>query len=185
VIHVSEDGRSARLRTYLFHPNTSKQRGGTLFGAMYPDDHLILEDGIWRLWNLSLDEPYFSMSDWKGGWSAVKDRPTAPPAPRPAPPAAPSQQPQRYFGAALVAKFAPDIPITILGERQEHFRGGTGVPWEWPQILPMWWGYKNPVSGRQPELFLPDCVPCGYSPNMSLVKHGYLLPTTDPVKSED
>jgi hypothetical protein len=49
----------------------------------------------------------------------------------------------------------------------------------------MWWGYKNPVSGRQPELFLPDCVPCQYSPNMSMVKHGYLLPTTDPVKSED
>src|SRR5262245_47458704 len=23
-----------------------------------------------------------------------------------------------------------------------------------------WWGYKNPVRGRQPELFLPDCVPC-------------------------
>jgi hypothetical protein len=43
----------------------------------------------------------------------------------------------------------------------------------------------DPVSGRQPELFLPDCVPCGYSPDMSMVKHGYLLPTTDPVKSED
>ena len=40
VIHVAADGRSARVRTYLFHPNTSK-RGGTLFGAIYPDDHLI------------------------------------------------------------------------------------------------------------------------------------------------
>src|SRR6185295_8045004 len=62
VINVAPDGRSARVRTYLFHPNTSKQGSGTLFGAMYPDDHLMLEDGIWRLWNLSLDEPYFEMS---------------------------------------------------------------------------------------------------------------------------
>jgi hypothetical protein len=81
--------------------------------------------------------------------------------------------------------FKPDVPITELGKLQEHFRGGTGEPWDWPKILPMWWGYKNPVSGRQPELFLPDCVPCEYAPEMSMVKHGYLLPSTDPVRSED
>jgi hypothetical protein len=194
VIHVAADGRSARVRTYLFHPNTSKLRGD-LFGAMYPDDHLILEDGIWRLWNLSLDEPYFSMPNWKGGWSAAKDRPTAPQAPRgtgaqppretPPPAAGRGQRPQRYFGAALVAKYAPDIAITVLGERQEHFRGGTGEPWEWPAILPMWWGYRNPVSGRTPDLFLPDCVPCDYAPDLSMTRHGYLLPADGPAPSDD
>lgn len=65
MIIVAPDGRSARLRTYLFHANTSKTNSSTLFGAIYPDDHLILEDGIWRLWNLSLDAPYFEMPDWK------------------------------------------------------------------------------------------------------------------------
>jgi hypothetical protein len=200
VINIAPDGRSARLRTYLFHPNTSKTSGGTLFGAMYPDDHLILADGIWRLWNLSLDEPYFEMPNWKSGWSGAKDRPPrAPAAPRPAaaapaatPPAAAAggapatpPRPQRYVGQALVPVFPPDVPITELGKLQEHFRGGTGEPWDWPKILPMWWGYKNPVSGRQPELFLPDCVPCEYAPAMSMVKHGYLLPPTDPVRSED
>jgi len=193
VINVAPDGRSARVRTYLFHPNTSKQGSGTLFGAMYPDDHLILEDGIWRLWNLSLDEPYFEMPNWKGGWSAATDRPAVtqtpraappPPAPAPANANAPAR-PRRFTGAALVAEYRPDVPISELGKLQEHYRGGTGEPWAWPKILPMWWGYKNPVSGRQPELFLPDCVPCEYSPNMSMVKHGYLLPTTDPVKSEN
>lgn len=194
VINVAPDGRSARVRTYLFHPNTSKQGSSTLFGAMYPDDHLILENGIWRLWNLSLDEPYFEMPNWQGGWSAAKDRPAVAQTQRAAPPPAASPaaanpntppRPRRFFGAALVAEYRPDVPITELGKLQEHFRGGTGEPWEWPKILPMWWGYKNPVSGRQPELFLEDCVPCGYSPNMSMTKHGYLLPTTDPVKSED
>jgi len=197
VINVAPDGRSARLRTYLFHPNTAKRGGGTLFGAMYPDDHVILEDGIWRLWNLSLDEPYFEMPNWQGGWAAAKDRPrpaapaAPPPAPRPAPPAAAPgtnaapPRPQRYAGAALVGVFKPDVPITELGKLQEHFRGGTGEPWDWPQILPMWWGYRNPVSGRQPELFLPDCVPCGYAPDMSMTRHGYLLPSGDPVRSAD
>jgi hypothetical protein len=88
-------------------------------------------------------------------------------------------------GAALVPVFPPDVPITALGKLQEHFRGGTGESWDWPQILPMWWGYKNPVSGRVPELFLPDCVPCGYAPQMSTKTRGYLLPSTDPVRSED
>jgi hypothetical protein len=194
VIHVSADGRSARLRTYLFHPDTSK-RQGSLFGAMYPDDHLILEDGIWRLWNLSLDEPYFSMPDWKSGWSGAKDRPAGPPAARAglppagaraaAPGPARAAQPQRFIGAALVAKYAPDVPISILGERQEHFRGGTGVPWEWPQILPMWWGYRNPVTGRTPDLFLSDCVPCDFNPDMSMTRHGYQLPATGPEPGDD
>ncbi len=208
VINVAPDGRSARVRTYLFHPNTGKRGGGTLFGAMYPDDHLILEDGIWRLWNLSLDEPYFEMPNWQGGWAAAKDRAAAPPRP-PAPAAAAGAAPaaaaqagalaaaaanpapgvpvpgKRYAGAALVGVFKPDVPITELGKLQEHYRGGTGEPWDWPKILPMWWGYKNPVSGRQPELFLPDCVPCDYAPDMSMVKHGYLLPSTDPVRSSD
>jgi hypothetical protein len=187
VIIVAPDGRSARVRTYLFHPNTSKRAGGTLFGAMYPDDHFILEDGIWRFWNLSLDEPYFEMPDWKSGWAGAKDRAPAPPRAAPAATATPSEPVpgRRYVGAALVPVFPPDVPITALGKLQEHFRGGTGESWDWPQILPMWWGYKNPVSGRVPELFLPDCVPCGYAPQMSTKTRGYLLPSTDPVRSED
>jgi hypothetical protein len=189
VINVAPDGRSVRLRTYLFHPNTSKTGSSTLFGAMYPDDHLILEGGIWRLWNLSLDEPYFGMPDWKRGWAGVDGEPaeSTPRAPRPAPARRPADpnRPIRFFGAALVTQYRPDVPISELGVLQEHFRGGTGEPWEWPMILPMWWGYKNPVSGREPELFLPDCVPCEYDPDMSMVNHGYLLPPTDPVRSED
>jgi hypothetical protein len=190
VIHVAPDGRSARLRTYLFHPNTAKQRAGTLFGALYPDDHLILEDGIWRLWNLSLDEPYFEMPDWKGGWSAARDKPAVIESPRATPSAITAStdappRPRRFIGAALVAEYRPDVPISELGERQEHYRGGTGETWDWPKILPVWWGYRNPVSGRTPDLFLPDCVPCDHSPDMSMVRHGYLLPSTDPVKSED
>ncbi len=182
VINVASDGRSASARSYLFHPDTAKTPGSaSLFGAMYPDNQFVLEDGVWRLWTLSLDEPYFELpGGWQGGWSS---------APKPRPPRFPQSSPAKganqpvqkhYFGADLVAKFPPDVPITALGVREEHFRGGTGETWEWPKILPMWWGYKNPVSGRTPENFLPDCVPCDYSPDMSMSKHGYLLPPIGP-----
>ena len=178
VIMVASDGRSATARSYLFHPDTAKTPGSaSLFGAMYPLNQFVLEDGVWRLWNLSLDEPYFVLPNgWKGGWFSPPPTPSATP---PRPPAMPSG-PAHYFGAALVAKFPPDVPITALGKLEEHFRGGTGEVWEWPQILPMWWGYKNPVSGRVPENFLHDCVPCDYAPELSMIRHGYLLPPTGP-----
>ncbi len=186
VINIASDGRSVRLRTYLFHPNTG-MGSSTLFGAIYPDDHLILENGIWRFWNLSLDEPYFSMTDWKSGWAVTGEKAGV----SLMPPAKPhvnnmnKSQQRHYIGPALVEHYPPEVPISALGARQEHFRGGTGKPWEWPMILPMWWGYRNPVSGRTPELFLSDCVPCDYAPDMSMVRHGYLLPPTDPVPDED
>jgi hypothetical protein len=181
VILVASDGRSASGRSYLFHPDTAKRPGSAdIFGAMYPDNQFVLEDGVWRIWNLSLDEPYFSMpAGWAGGWSAKpKARGQALPTPASLQPR--PNAPVRYIGAALVAKFEPDVRITALGEREEHYRGGTGETWEWPQILPMWWGYRNPVSGRTPEHFLPDCVPCDYKPELSMARHGYLLPPTEP-----
>jgi len=181
VIMVAPDGRSANGHSYLFHPDTAKAPGSAdIFGAMYPAQQFVLEDGVWRIWNLSLDEPYFTMpGGWAGGWSS-KPKPRGPAAPPPASLAPRPGAPVRYIGAALVAKFEPDVRITALGVREEHYRGGTGETWEWPQILPMWWNYRNPVSGRTPENFLPDCLPCDLKPELSMTKFGYLLPPTGP-----
>jgi hypothetical protein len=174
VINVAEDGRSANLRARLFQPRTGKVPGkaGDFYGAMffagmYPNDQAVLEDGVWKLWSLEIDEPYFSSAGWKGGWASVK--PVAPPAPgTKAPP------------TALALKYPPDIPMDQLGRRAEHFRGGTGETIEWPGILPMWFNYRNPVSGRVPEKYLPDCVPCEVMPESQMTRHGYLMPPTGP-----
>jgi hypothetical protein len=168
VVNVSADGRSANLRTRLFHPDTGKKgapgRPGIMSG-MYPNDQTVLENGIWRLWSLEIDEPYFTMAGWKAGWSGVKPKPPGSPRPPPSP---------------LVARMAPDILMTELGKRAEGFRGGTGETIEWPGILPMWFNYRNPVSGRVPDLYWPDCVPCELKPEARMTRYGYQMPPTGP-----
>jgi len=172
VIHVSQDGRSANLRTRLFQPRTSMNPVvtpssfymGGVHAGMYPNDQAVLEDGIWRLWSLTIDEHYFASPDWKGGWASAVDRPEGTP-----PPPSP-----------LLTKYPPDVKIADLGRREEGFRGGTGKTVEWPGILPMWFHYRNPVSGRVPEHYWPDCVPCEKLPDARMTAHGYQMPPTGP-----
>ena len=160
VILVAEDGRSAAIRTRLFQPQSSRTRPMGFAGGMY-NDQAVLENGIWRFWSVAIDEHYFSSAGYEGGWSGVE----------PADPAALQRQ-----GGATTSDYPPDIPLTDLGEREVGFRGGPGTVLAWPSILPMWFHYRNPVSGRVPDRYWPDCVPCVKYPETSMTSHGYLLP---------
>ncbi|HEX6992725.1 MAG TPA: nuclear transport factor 2 family protein [Gammaproteobacteria bacterium] len=160
VIHVAPDGRSAAIRTRLFQPQSSRTRALGFGSGMY-NDQAVLENGIWRLWSVAIDEHYFQSAGYEGGWAGVE----------PADPAALQRQ-----GGAVSSDYPPDIPLTELGERERGFRGGTGQTLAWPSILPMWFHYRNPVSGRVPEHYWPDCVPCMKYPETSMASHGYLLP---------
>jgi hypothetical protein len=177
VILISDDGRSAVGRFRLFQPRTGKTVGkaGDFFGAsfwggMYHDQY-VLEDGIWRIWELTLDEPYINPVAWKDGvWAKSKD---------PVPP--PPGTTRRAFSGG---NFPPDIPLTALGKREEHFRGGTGETKDWPSILPMWFQYTNPVSGRMPEFYQGPCVPCALKPELRLEANGYQKPPDAPAANK-
>ena len=168
VVLVSDDGRSATGRFRLFQPRTGKTVGkaGDFFaaqfwGGMYHDRY-VLENGVWRIWELTLDEPYITPVAWKDGvWAKSKD------------PAPGSRRPP---GNSVNV----DIPLTVLGKREEHFAGGTGETQQWPTILPMWFTYTNPVSGRVPPLHQPDCVPCALHPELNLNRNGYQEPPDAP-----
>ena len=51
---------------------------------------------------------------------------------------------------------------------------------QWPSIMPMWFGYTNPVSGRVPALYQKDCVPCGIRPDLRFDANGYQQPPDAP-----
>ena len=44
----------------------------------------------------------------------------------------------------------------------------------------MWFHYRNPVSGRVPDRYWPDCVPARFAAHTSMTQHGYQLPPTGP-----
>jgi hypothetical protein len=151
VIHVSSDGRSAKLRTRLFHISISTTRPGVIKSGMYPNDAAVLENGAWRFMNSSIDESYFESASYKEGWARAKE---AAPAPPPAPGAA--RQPTRM--EQLVATFPPDTLLRDMPNRQQGFIPGAVI--RWPSIVPMWFHYVNPITGRVPEFYCADEFTC-------------------------
>jgi hypothetical protein len=45
------------------------------------NDQAVLEDGIWRLWSVAIDEHYFQSAGYDGGWNKrvriTAERPSA------------------------------------------------------------------------------------------------------------
>jgi hypothetical protein len=164
VILVSEDGRSATVRARLLQPSTSVSKAGSFNSAMY-HDQVVLEDDKWRLWSVTIDEFYWQSSSWKEGWANAQLRNGTAPKPEP---------------AGWTKKYPPDVTLAAVGERESTFRGGGGRFIEWPEIQRMWFEYRNPVSGREPEWYWPGCVPCRVRKDWSLEANDYEEPNTGP-----
>ncbi len=175
-LFVSDDGRSATGPLRMVQPTTNKTRGAyapAFWGGMYHMQY-VLENGVWRIWNLTLDEPYINPVPWKDGvWAKAKD---------------PAPGVKVYYHSALTppapGNLPPDIPSTALGERKAHTFGGVGELHQWPTIRPLWFAYTNPVSGRVPEFHQDACVPCAVRPDLSLDRNGYQLTPDAPTRTD-
>ncbi|KAL5413871.1 hypothetical protein PMIN03_003551 [Paraphaeosphaeria minitans] len=169
VILVSHDGRSATLRARLLQPSTSVSKAGSFNSAMY-HDQVVLENGRWRLWSVTIDEFYWQSSSWAAGWADPTPRNASQPDPEP---------------AGWTKKFPPDVTIAEVGEREAGFRGGAGKFVEWPEIQRMWFGYRNLVSGRvssgEKVGFWEGCVPCKVRPDWALEANGWEKPEAGPI----
>lgn len=156
VIDVSPDGRSANLRTRLFSIGSSLTRASSLSGAMYPNDQAVLENGVWKMWSIGIDEFYYQSTSYEDGWSRPRPPQTGPRA-----------------RSKLLDAYPPDILNSALGVREAGYPGGTGEIVEWPEIKEAWFSYVNPVSGRKPPHYWPDCETCVAFPETSLKNNGY------------
>jgi hypothetical protein len=161
VLLISDDGRSATGPLRMVQPVTGKPGDARFWGGMYFVQY-VLEKGVWRIWNLTLDEPFINPVAWSDGvWAKSKD---------------PKPGTVFYHNAAkpgAPGNFPVDIPLTALGKREEGVYGGTGEFRQWPTIRPLWFSYTNPVTGRVPEYHQDDCVPCVVRPDLRLERNGY------------
>jgi hypothetical protein len=89
VIHVSADGKSAKIRARLFQMGGPAKGEGSWLVGVY-ESTAVIEDGGWKLSGMDLD--YVWQAPSRGGWVRVAT-----------PPAAPQ--------VALVKEFPPDRPL--------------------------------------------------------------------------
>ena len=89
VIHVSADGRSAKIRARLFQLGGPSGGEGSWISGIY-ENTSVDEDGTWKLSGMDLDYVWTASS--RGGWVRVKTPPTAP-------------------QVAMAKEFPPDRPL--------------------------------------------------------------------------
>jgi hypothetical protein len=75
VIHVSADGRSAKIRARAFQMGNAAGGEGSWLSAIY-ENTAIVEDGAWKLSGMDLD--YVWTAPARGGWVHVATPPSAP-----------------------------------------------------------------------------------------------------------
>ena len=75
MIHVSPDGRSAKIRVRPFQLGGPAGGEGSWIGGIY-ENTAVVEDGSWKLSGMDLD--YVWQAPSRGGWVRVKTPPTAP-----------------------------------------------------------------------------------------------------------
>jgi SnoaL-like protein len=143
VIDVAPDGTSARMRHRLLHIDAGPVSRGFSDG-MYPNNAAKLEDGIWKLDVMAPDQPYFSSPSFKDGWARKASAPVA--------------RPVVKNAIEPLRNFPPDIPRSSMPLRHHGSLPGNTIVW--PDIKPMWFAYRNPVSGRVPPLYCPDLKTC-------------------------
>ncbi|KAM7192724.1 hypothetical protein V8F33_008185 [Rhypophila sp. PSN 637] len=199
VVLTSHDGRSSTLRgrnlqTGTGLNSTSGFSGLAGFNGGIYHDQMVLEEheGKTRrkIWSLTIDEFYWNSASWGTGWANVDRASSSSPLikRRSYPPTtnfkAGNTMEKRQASGSL-ENFPPDVSIKdpLFGTRYQGFMGGPPPSVSWPNILPMYWEYRNPVSGRVPSggtYWGPGCVPCRVKPDWFLTNNGYEEPATGP-----
>jgi hypothetical protein len=152
-IDVSPDARTATIRTRLFLIRLGTPQASGFNSGIYPSDTAVLEDGVWKMKvGGEIDETYFSSRSWKEGWA----NPMPPVAPTATPRAWRPGDPEPVSDITNTIDFPPDIPRALYNGNRLKGMATTN----WPEIKPMWFAYRNPVTNRVPSLFCAQYLDC-------------------------
>jgi len=164
VIHVSEDGKSAKARLRLFQSGGNADgSSGSWIGGIY-ENTAVFENGEWKFGIQDLHHLF--NASYRNGWARFKAQGAPAAASAPAPVAA---QPPATAGAAPAAGAAGRA---VQGGGITQGLGGARSPNSWmteippdrkirarqyafPEITEPAFHYKNPVTGRMPADLLP------------------------------
>jgi hypothetical protein len=151
VIHVTPDARTARLRTRFFLYYANHEEAGAFNTGMYPVESLVLEDGVWKFQvGGVIEQTWIGSTSWEDGW-ARRGLNLAPTEPHRVMPPRPGAGPRYYNGDI---SRPPAIPWSLF---QDYFRASNA---RYPEQKPMWFHYRNPISGRTPPNYCPDVLSC-------------------------
>jgi hypothetical protein len=145
VIHVSEDGQSAKARVRLFQCGGSADgTTGSWIGGIY-ENTAVKENGEWKFGVQDLHHMF--NASYRNGWARIGLNPEAQPGKPLSRRDVQGGGIQQGLGGAaspsrFAAEFPPDRPIRA---KQYAF----------PEIVEPAFHYRNPVSGRMPAELLP------------------------------
>ena len=159
VITAAADGKEAISRYYLFHLSTSSQRAGVFANGVYPSNEAVLLNGVWKFELVADDEAYFDSSSYQDGWAHYKSGACSMTS---CPPVVPGQINRDTKVPVRMQKvidfLPPDHPESAMPLRYHSWLPGD--VFTWPNIKPMWFHYKNPVSDRVPANYCPNMKTC-------------------------
>jgi hypothetical protein len=144
VIHISEDGVSARARLRLFQCGGGADgTSGSWIGGIY-ENTAVKERGEWKFGDQDLQHTF--NASYRNGWARAASRATAQPGQKQSGRNVPGGGIRQGLGGAVaplqfMSGFPPDRPIR---SKQYAF----------PEIVEPAFHYVNPVSGRKPALLL-------------------------------
>ena len=120
VIHVSADGRSAKIRARLFQLGGPAGGEGSWISGIY-ENTSVDEEGTWKLSGMDLD--YVWQAPSRGGWVRVKTPPTAPQV-------AMTKEfpPDRPLGAHVICRRLLGSPVRVVEERFLLIKPSANVP---------------------------------------------------------
>lgn len=151
VIHVTPDARTAKLRTRFFLYFANHERAGAFNTGMYPVESMVLEDGVWK-YEVGgvIEQTWIGSTSWEDGW-ARRGLGLPPSEPHRVMPERPDPGP-RYFNDEISRP--PALPWSLF---EGYFRASDA---RFPEQKPMWFHYRNPISGRTPPHYCPHVLSC-------------------------